>query len=78
MFISQSTAKTYVTRLYEKLGVTNRAQALMAAVQLGLLSHEHGAPVSGARAFIRERLSNDRLAAPRVLSPGLRSRQEIA
>src|SRR6266516_3981151 len=29
MFISQSTAKTYVARLYEKLGAANRAQALM-------------------------------------------------
>jgi DNA-binding NarL/FixJ family response regulator len=44
MFISQSTAKTYVARLYEKLGVTNRAQALMAAVQLGLIRHEPRAP----------------------------------
>ena len=31
MFISVSTAKTYVARLYEKLGAANRAQALMAA-----------------------------------------------
>jgi DNA-binding NarL/FixJ family response regulator len=34
--ISLSTAKTYVSRLYEKLGARNRAQALMAAVALGL------------------------------------------
>jgi hypothetical protein len=45
----QSTAKTYVARLYEKLGVANRAQALMAAMQLGLIRHEHGAPAGGAR-----------------------------
>ena len=38
MFVSLSTAKTYVSRLYEKLGVTNRAQAMMAAVQLDLTS----------------------------------------
>jgi len=44
MFISQSTAKTYVARLYEKLGVTNRAQALMTAVQFGLIRREHGGP----------------------------------
>ena len=50
MFISLSTAKTYVARLYEKLGVTNRAQALMAAVQLDLIPHEHGAPTDAARA----------------------------
>jgi DNA-binding NarL/FixJ family response regulator len=37
MFISRSTAKTYVARLYEKLGVSNRAQALMTALRLGLL-----------------------------------------
>ena len=37
MFISHSTAKTYVARLYEKLGAANRAQALMAAVQYGLI-----------------------------------------
>jgi DNA-binding NarL/FixJ family response regulator len=38
MYISYSTAKTYVARLYQKLGATNRAQALMAAVQHGLLA----------------------------------------
>jgi hypothetical protein len=38
MYISYSTAKTYVARLYQKLGAANRAQALMAAVQYGLVS----------------------------------------
>lgn len=38
MFVSLSTAKTYVSRLYDKLGATNRAQAMMAAVQLELTS----------------------------------------
>lgn len=37
LFVSLSTAKTYVARLYDKLGARNRAQALMAAVRLGLL-----------------------------------------
>ncbi len=37
MFISLSTAKTYVARLYEKLGATNRATALMSAVRRGLV-----------------------------------------
>jgi DNA-binding NarL/FixJ family response regulator len=37
LFVSQSTAKTYVARLYEKLGVSNRAQATMAALRLGLI-----------------------------------------
>jgi DNA-binding NarL/FixJ family response regulator len=36
LFVSLSTAKTYVARVYEKLGANNRAQALMAAVELGL------------------------------------------
>jgi DNA-binding NarL/FixJ family response regulator len=40
MYISYSTAKTYVARLYQKLGAANRAQALMAAVQYGLVSCE--------------------------------------
>ena len=37
MHVTQSTAKTYVTRLYDKLGASNRAQALMTAVHQGLL-----------------------------------------
>jgi DNA-binding NarL/FixJ family response regulator len=37
LFVSLSTAKTYVARLYEKLGANNRAQALMTAVDLGIL-----------------------------------------
>ncbi|GAA3440480.1 response regulator transcription factor [Kutzneria kofuensis] len=37
MHVTQSTAKTYVTRLYDKLGASNRAQALMTAVQHGLI-----------------------------------------
>src|SRR6476646_4083822 len=38
--VSPSTAKTYVARVYEKLGVNNRASALMAAVRRGLLTVE--------------------------------------
>src|SRR5271166_2543576 len=41
MFISVSTAKTYVARLYEKLGAANRAQALMAAMHHGLIQYHH-------------------------------------
>ena len=37
MHISPSTAKTYVARVYEKLGARNRAEAVMAAVRLGLV-----------------------------------------
>lgn len=36
LFVSPSTAKTYVARLYEKLGANNRAQALMTALRHGL------------------------------------------
>jgi DNA-binding NarL/FixJ family response regulator len=53
MFISQSTTKTYVARLYEKLGAANRAQAVMMAVQQGLIDHAEAAfsrpaPTAGA------------------------------
>ena len=64
MFISQSTAKTYVARLYEKLGVTNRAQALMAAVQLDLIQHQHGVPAGIARVPGGGRPTADRVTAP--------------
>jgi DNA-binding NarL/FixJ family response regulator len=37
LYISLSTAKTYVARLYDKLGAANRAQAVMAAVRLSLV-----------------------------------------
>lgn len=40
LFISESTAKTHVANIYEKLGAGNRAQAVMAAVRLGLVSDE--------------------------------------
>jgi DNA-binding NarL/FixJ family response regulator len=46
MFVSHSTAKTYVARLYEKLGATNRAQALMTALRHGLIRHEEAASTS--------------------------------
>lgn len=40
LFISQSTAKTHMSKLYEKLDASNRTQAVMAAVRLGLLTTE--------------------------------------
>lgn len=40
MFVSLSTAKTYVSRLYDKLGATNRANAIMTALRLGLITPE--------------------------------------
>lgn len=38
LFVSDSTAKTHISRIYEKLGAANRAQAIMNAVRVGLLS----------------------------------------
>ncbi|MEV6695064.1 response regulator transcription factor [Micromonospora sp. NPDC051196] len=37
LFVSESTAKTHISKLYEKLSAANRAQALMTALRLGLL-----------------------------------------
>jgi DNA-binding NarL/FixJ family response regulator len=37
LYMSESTVKTHVAKMYDKLGATNRAQALMAAIKLGLL-----------------------------------------
>ncbi len=48
MFISVSTAKTYVARLYEKLGAANRAQALMAAMHHGLIQYHQDTPSPAA------------------------------
>ncbi len=49
LYVSQSTAKTYTARLYDKLGAANRAQALMAAIHHGLL-RPAWEPVRGAPA----------------------------
>lgn len=40
LYVSHSTAKTYVARVYEKLGASNRAQAVMAAVKHGLIRED--------------------------------------
>jgi DNA-binding NarL/FixJ family response regulator len=40
LYISESTAKTHVANIYEKLGAGNRAQAVMAAVRLGLVGRD--------------------------------------
>jgi DNA-binding NarL/FixJ family response regulator len=47
MLVSESTIKTYLSRLYDKLGVNNRAQALAVATRAGLLS---AVPVSARTA----------------------------
>ena len=38
LYMSESTAKTHIARIYQKLGATNRAQALVTAMRLGMLS----------------------------------------
>jgi DNA-binding NarL/FixJ family response regulator len=37
LYISESTAKTHISKLYEKLGAGNRAQAIMTAMRMGLI-----------------------------------------
>jgi DNA-binding NarL/FixJ family response regulator len=44
LYVSLSTAKTYVARLYDKLGARNRAQALMTAMRLGMFDSRRNAP----------------------------------
>lgn len=42
LFVSESTAKTHISKIYEKLGAANRAQAIMNAIRAGLLSDATG------------------------------------
>ncbi len=37
LYLSESTAKSHIGRIYEKLGAGNRAQALVTAMRLGLI-----------------------------------------
>lgn len=37
LYVSHSTAKTYTARIYDKLSATNRAQAVMTALRMGLI-----------------------------------------
>lgn len=37
LFMSQSTVKTHLGKVYSKLGAHNRAGAVMAAINLGLI-----------------------------------------
>jgi DNA-binding NarL/FixJ family response regulator len=39
LYMSESTAKTHITHIYQKLGAANRAQALVTAMRLGMLDH---------------------------------------
>ncbi|MCD4534684.1 response regulator transcription factor [Nocardioides sp. cx-169] len=38
LYLSESTAKAHIARIYQKLGAANRAQALVTAMRIGLLS----------------------------------------
>ena len=38
LHLSESTVKSHVARIYQKLGASNRAQALVTAMRIGLLS----------------------------------------
>ena len=38
LFLSESTAKSHIGHNYQKLGAANRAQALVTAMRIGLLS----------------------------------------
>lgn len=38
LYVSESTAKSHVAKVYEKLGAANRAQALMSALKAGILT----------------------------------------
>jgi DNA-binding NarL/FixJ family response regulator len=40
LFVSESTAKTHISKIYEKLGASNRADAIMKAVRSGLLADD--------------------------------------
>ena len=38
LYLAESTAKSHIARIYQKLGAANRAQALVTAMRIGLLS----------------------------------------
>ena len=64
MFISVSTAKTYVARLYEKLGATSRAQALMCAMHHGLIQYHEDASSNESEEWQGARTGADRRGGP--------------
>ena len=45
LYLSESTAKSHIGRIYDKLGAANRAQALVTAMRLGLISSATPPPV---------------------------------
>ncbi|WP_232835649.1 response regulator transcription factor [Actinocorallia populi] len=55
MNLSPHTAKTYTARIYDKLGVTNRTQAVMTALRMGLVSAGAGGAGTAACRAARHR-----------------------
>jgi DNA-binding NarL/FixJ family response regulator len=49
LFMSESTAKSHIGHIYQKLGASNRAQALVTAMRIGLLSSVRPQDPSGVR-----------------------------
>ena len=47
LFISESTTKTHISKIYEKLGAANRAQAIMKGIQSGLIKTDLASAASG-------------------------------
>ena len=48
LYLSESTVKSHVQKVYQKLGAANRAQALVTAMRIGLLPSSGGPPISGS------------------------------
>ena len=40
LYMSESTVKTHIAKLYSKLGAHNRASAVMAAIKLGFVKSQ--------------------------------------
>ena len=57
LYIGESTAKTHVAKLYDKLGAGNRAQAIMSALALGLVAAPTSSQVAQAAAGRGQRVS---------------------
>lgn len=56
LFMSESTVKTHIGKVYDKLGANNRAAAIMAAVRLGLVTPDQDPSlVSPDRSFAPSR-----------------------
>lgn len=74
LYVSVSTAKTYVARLYDKLGAANRTQALIAALQHGLIDYQQSMPRTGSPARSAQACNRTGLEEPdrHAVNPRLR------